>query len=130
MTEPVLLAVISTIGTIITVLIQNSSRRTMETFKKQLDELKRSVEDVTAIGKKNNLDIAKVANGTKTTESYRLEIDLTEALEKGYRTREATRRVEPMYKSYQELGGNGYIEDLYNQYKQLKVKEHNYHESN
>lgn len=123
MTEPVILAVISTLGAIVTVWIQAGSQRTMHEFKKQLDSLKQAVDNVTAIGQKNNEDIGKVANGTKTTESYRLEIDLTDAIERGHRTREESRRIQPMFHSYQELGGNGYIEDLYNQFMELTVKE-------
>lgn len=122
MTEPVILALIPTVGTIITVWLQTGSKRKMEEFREKLETLQVTVDNITAIGKKNNEDIGKVANATKTTESYRLEIDLTQAVERGYRTREESRRIEPLYQSYKELGGNGYIEDLHNQFVKLPIK--------
>lgn len=128
MSDAIWVGLISTVGAIITVWIQTGSVRKMNLFTEQLNALKKSVDEVTAIAKKNNDDIAKVANGTRITESYRLEIDLSGAIERGYRTREECRRIQPLFKSYQELGGNGYIEDLYNQFIELSVKEEHHEE--
>lgn len=128
MSDAIWVGLISTVGAIITVWIQTGSVRKMNAFQAQLESLKQSVDDVTAIGRKNNEDIAKVANGTRITESYRLEIDLSSAIERGYRTREECRRIQPLFKSYQELGGNGYIEDLYHQFIELSVKEEQHEE--
>lgn len=128
MSDAIWVGLISTVGAIITVWIQTGSVRKMNLFTEQLNALKKSVDEVTAIAKKNNDDIAKVANGTRITESYRLEIDLSGAIERRYRTREECRRIQPLFKSYQELGGNGYIEDLYNQFIELSVKEEHHEE--
>ncbi len=70
-----------------------------------------------------NNDVAVVGGGILETERYRLEVDLTAIIKRGYRTSDDTRRITALYKSYQSLGGNGYIEDLFNQFMKLELRE-------
>ena len=64
-----------------------------------------------------------VGGGILETERYRLEVDLTAIIKRGYRTSADTRRITALYKSYQSLGGNGYIEDLFKQFMKLELRE-------
>ena len=128
MSEQVILALIPAISTFLTVYLQTGYKKSQEEFKEQLSKMQKTVDEITVIGNRNNADIAKIASGTKMTESYRLEIDLSAAIKRGYRTSYETRRLMGLFESYQELGGNGYIEDLFHQFMNLRVEEEHQHE--
>ena len=52
----------------------------------------------------------------------RLERDMTTAINRGYTTIHESDIVHKMHSSYKKLGGNGYIDSLYNKYIQLEVR--------
>ena len=54
--------------------------------------------------------------------SYRLHKEFSEAIERGYTTSEDLSELSGLYKSYQEIGGNGKIEALYNRYRKLPIR--------
>lgn len=123
MSDTVLVTLIPAITALATVWLQTGSKKATDELNTKINNIQKVVEEITAIGKKNNVDIAKIARGTKTTESYRLEIDMKAAIIDGYRTSDDTRRITALFKSYKELGGNGYIEDMYQQFMKLTLKE-------
>lgn len=123
MSDTVLVTLIPAITALATVWLQTGSKKATDELHAKMNTIQKVVDEITAIGKKNNADIAKVARGTKTTESYRLEIDMKAAIIDGYRNSDDTRRITTLFKSYKELGGNGYIEDMYQQFMNLKLKE-------
>ena len=123
MSDTVLVTLIPALTALITVWIQTGSKKATDELNTKINNIQHVVDEITAIGKKNNADIAKIARGTKTTESYRLEIDMKAAIIDGYRTSDETRRITALFQSYKELGGNGYIEDMYQQFMKLPLKE-------
>lgn len=123
MSDTVLVTLIPAITALATVWLQTGSKKATDELNTKINNIQHVVDEITTIGKKNNADIAKIARGTKTTESYRLEIDMKAAILDGYRTSDDTRRITALFKSYKELGGNGYIEDMYKQFMKLPLKE-------
>ena len=123
MSDTVLVTLIPAITALATVWLQTGSKKATDELNTKINNIQKVVDEITAIGKKNNADIGKIARGTKTTESYRLEIDMKAAILEGYRTSDDTRRITALFKSYKELGGNGYIEDMYQQFMKLTLKE-------
>ena len=124
MSDTVLVTLIPAITALATVWLQTGSKKATDELNTKINNIQKVVDEITDIGKKNNADIAKIARGTKIIESYRLEIDMKMAILAGYRTSEDTRRITALFKSYKELGGNGYIQDMYQQFMKLPLKEH------
>ena len=134
-----------------TVRMQTASKKATDELSEKVNKIQAKVDEITEIGKKNNSDISNLKNdvsnlnkdiknlksdvkkmnndvavvggGILETERYRLEVDLTAIIKRGYRTSDDTRRITALYKSYQSLGGNGYIEDLFKQFMKLPLKE-------
>ena len=134
-----------------TVRMQTASKKATDELSEKVNKIQAKVDEITEIGKKNNSDISNLKNdvsnlnkdiknlksdvkqlnndvvvvggGILETERYRLEVDLTAIIKRGYRTSADTRRITALYKSYQSLGGNGYIEDLFNQFMKLELRE-------
>ena len=123
MSDTVLVTLIPAITALATVWLQTGSKKATDELNTKINNIQNVVDEITAIGKKNNAVIAKIARGTKITESYRLEIDMKAAILAGYRTSDDTRRITALFKSYKDLGGNGYIEDMYQQFMKLDLKE-------
>ena len=54
---------------------------------------------------------------------YRLQKDLSAALNRGYTTSDEIREVTLLYESYRnDLGGNGVVVTLYDHFKELEVR--------
>nr|DAD66845.1 MAG TPA: peptidoglycan [Siphoviridae sp. ctFNZ2]DAR44858.1 MAG TPA: SECRETED 45 KDA PROTEIN CYCLE, PEPTIDOGLYCAN, CHAP, CELL [Caudoviricetes sp.] len=151
MSENIILALIPAISAFLTVWIQTGRKKDVEDINSKISNIKSVVDEITEIGKKNNVDIGNlkgdvgqlnkditnlkqdvkklksdvgyIGDGILETERYRLEEDLTAIIKRGYRTSDDTRRITALFKSYQSLGGNGYIEDLFNQFMKLELRE-------
>lgn len=151
MSENIILTLIPAISALLTVWIQTGRKKDVEDINSKISNIKSVVDEITEIGKKNNADIGNlkgdvgqlnkditnlkqdvkklksdvgyIGDGILETERYRLEVDLTAIIKRGYRTSDDTRRITALYKSYQSLGGNGYIEDLFKQFMKLPLKE-------
>ena len=151
MSENIILALIPAISAFLTVWIQTGRKKDVEDINSKISNIKSVVDEITEIGKKNNVDIGNlkgdvgqlnkditnlkqdvkklksdvgyIGDGILETERYRLEEDLTAIIKRGYRTSDDTRRITALYKSYKSLGGNGYIEDLFNQFMKLELRE-------
>lgn len=92
-------------------------------LKHEVSDLNKDIKNLKSDVKQLKKDVGFVGGGILETERYRLEVDLTAIIKRGYRTSDDTRRITALFKSYQSLGGNGYIEDLFNQFMKLPLKE-------
>lgn len=125
-----------TIGVIATGWFGMRASKSGDLNKKQFNELKgelgsiqQAVENVQEVGKDNNRKISEVNDklvvhdeAHLVTMYLRLERDMTTAINRGYTTIHESDIVHKMHNSYKKLGGNGYIDSLYNKYIQLEVR--------
>ena len=96
----------------------NSNKQIAEQFENLSKEVKSTqdkVDEVTQIGLHNR-------DSNKSIMSYRLHKEFSEAIERGYTTSEDLSELSGLYKSYQEIGGNGKIETLFNRFAKLPIK--------
>ena len=98
--------------------------------KEQFKELKSELNTIHVIGEDNQKNIIEINNKLAVhdeahlaTMYLRLERDITTALKRGYTTVHESDIIHKMHKSYKNLGGNGYIDSLFNKYILLEVKE-------
>lgn len=86
----------------------------IENLNKEVKKTQNQVDEVTQIGLHNR-------DSNKSIMSYRLHKEFSEAIERGYTTSEDLSELSGLYKSYQEIGGNGKIETLFNRFKTLPI---------
>ena len=98
--------------------------------KEQFKELKTELNTIHVIGEDNQKKIIEINNklvvhdeAHLATMYLRLERDIKVALQRGYTTVHESDIIHKMHKSYKNLGGNGYIDSLFNKYILLEVKE-------
>ena len=101
--------------------LSSEVKSTQDKMEKQLDrvnmEIKNTqdkVDEVTQIGLHNR-------DSNKSIMSYRLHKEFSEAIDLGHTTSENLSELSGLYKSYQEIGGNGKIETLFNRFKTLPI---------
>ena len=87
----------------------------IESLNNQVKKTQAQVDEVTQIGLHNR-------DSNKSIMSFRLHEEFSEAIERGYTTSEDLSELSGLYKSYQEIGGNGKIEALYNRYRKLPIR--------
>lgn len=111
------------------VVASNLSKKQFDELKGELNTIQQSVETVQAVGEDNNKKIDEVNDklvvhdeAHLVTMYLRLERDITTAIERGYTTVHESDIIHKMHKSYKRLGGNGYIDALYNKYNNLEVR--------
>lgn len=107
----------------------NLNKQQFNELKDELGTIQHTVETVQDLGHSNNemlLDVNKkllVHDEAHLVTMYlRLERDITTAINRGYTTVHESDIVHKMHGSYKKLGGNGYIDSLYNKYIQLEVR--------
>lgn len=96
----------------------NSNKQITKQFEQLSSEIKSTqdkVDEVTQIGLHNR-------DSNKSIMSYRLHKEFSEAIEQGFTTSEDLSELSGLYKSYQEIGGNGKIETLFNRFKTLPIE--------
>lgn len=96
----------------------NSNKQITKQFEQLSNEVKSTqdkVDEVTQIGLHNR-------DSNKSIMSYRLHKEFSEAIERGFTTSEDLSELSGLYKSYQEIGGNGKIETLFNRFKTLPIQ--------
>ena len=118
-----------TIGVIATGWFGMKASKSGNLNKEQFHELKDELNTIHAIGEENKQKISEVNNklivhdkAHLVTMYLRLERDITDALNRGYTTVHESDIVHKMHSSYKKLGGNGYIDSLYNKYVNLEVR--------
>lgn len=87
----------------------------IESLNNEVKKTQVQVDEVTQIGLHNR-------DSNKSIMSFRLHKEFSEAIERGYTTSEDLSELSGLYKSYQEIGGNGKIEALYNRYRKLPIR--------
>ena len=119
--DAVVIAFVGGIVSIITAQITTQSKKNAEMItsklsdiNKDITELKQDVSDVKAIGKENR-------DGIRQTQRYRLFKEMTRDIKLGYTTLSRLNEISKLYHSYEKLGGNGEIHDLYVIYIKLPV---------
>lgn len=119
--DAVVIAFVGGIVSIITAQITTQSKRNAEIItnklsdlNKDITELKKDVSDVKEIGKENR-------DGIRQTQRYRLFKEMTRDIKAGYTTLSRLNEISKLYHSYEKLGGNGEIHDLYVIYIKLPV---------
>lgn len=107
----------------------NLNKEQFHELKDELGTIQSSVNDIRAVGEDNNRKISEVNNklvvhdeAHLVTMYLRLERDMTTAINRGFTTVHESDIVHKMHGSYKKLGGNGYIDSLYNKYIQLEVR--------
>ena len=96
----------------------------------ELSEVKKQIKDVQETADDNNTKIDQVQAKLKLHDDahlgrrrMRLDRDIRRALRRGYTTRDEFYGVDSMRISYKSLGGNNYIDHLYDDFKQLEIRE-------
>ena len=120
--DAVVIALVGGIVSIITAQITTQSKKNAEIItnklsdlNKDITELKKDVSDVKEIGKENR-------DGIRQTQRYRLFKEMTRDIKAGYTTLSRLNEISKLYHSYEKLGGNGEIHDLYVIYIKLPVR--------
>ena len=120
--DAVVIALVGGIVSIITAQITTQSKKNAEMITSKLDdlnkdivELKKDVSDVKVIGGENRA-------GIRQTQRYRLFKEMTRDIKLGYTTLSRLNEISKLYHSYEKLGGNGEIHDLYVIYIKLPVR--------
>lgn len=120
--DAVVIAFVGGIVSIITAQITTQSNKNAEMIasklseiNKEITELKKDVSDVKEIGGENRA-------GIRQTQRYRLFKEMTRDIKLGYTTLNRLNEISKLYHSYEMLGGNGEIHDLYEIYIKLPVR--------
>ena len=96
----------------------------------ELNDVKKQVKDVQETACDSNAKIDEVQEKLKlhdeahlVTMRMRLDRDIRRAIRRGFTTKDEFYVVENMHKSYKALGGNGYIDHLYNNFEALQIRD-------
>ena len=96
----------------------------------ELTDVKKQIEDVQTTAKDSNSKIDEVQAKLKlhdeahlVTMRMRLDRDIRRAICRGFTTKDEFYVVENMHNSYKALGGNGYIDHLYNNFEALQIRD-------
>ena len=96
----------------------------------ELSEVKKQIKDVQETACDSNTKIDEVQEKLKlhdeahlVTMRMRLDRDIRRAIRRGFTTKDEFYVVENMHKSYKALGGNGYIDHLYNNFETLQIRD-------
>lgn len=107
----------------------NLNKEQFNELKDELGTIQTSVNNIREVGEDNNKKISEVNNklivhdeAHLVTMYLRLERDMTTAINRGYTTVHESDIIHKMHKNYKKLGGNGYIDSLYNKYNILEVR--------
>ena len=107
----------------------NLNKEQFNELKDALGTTQSSVNNIRVVGEDNNRKISEVNDklvvhdeAHLVTMYLRLERDMTSAIQRGYTTVHESDIIHKMHKNYKKLGGNGYIDSLYNKYNILEVR--------
>jgi hypothetical protein len=107
----------------------NLNKQQFNELKNELGTIQHAVETVQDLGHSNGEMLADVNKkllvhdeAHLVTMYLRLERDMTTAINRGYTTVHESDVIHKMHKSYKNLGGNGYIDSLYQKYNILEVR--------
>jgi len=108
----------------------NDAKKQIEDVNKQIEDVKGQIKDVQITADENNAKIDEVQAKLKlhddahlVTMRMRLDRDIRRAIRRGFTTKDEFYVVENMHNSYKALGGNGYIDHLYNNFEALQIRD-------
>lgn len=108
----------------------NLNKEQFNELKGELGSIQHAVETVQEVGEDNNKKINEVNEKLAVhdeahlvTMYLRLERDINTALKRGHTSVHESDVIHKMHQSYKKLGGNGYIDALFNKYIKLEVRE-------
>ena len=108
-----------------------STQNTKETEKQinvltdEISDLKKSVGEVTEIGRENRDNLSLIGKGLQRLQRFRLQENLKKAIRRGKTSQHEIEELSRLYESYVELGGNGAIKILFEKFLELEIKEEN-----
>ena len=106
-----------------------STQNTKETEKQinvlsdEIGELKKSVGEVTEIGRENRDNLSLIGKGLQRLQRFRLQENLKKAIKRGFTNQHEIEELSRLYESYVELGGNGAIKILFEKFLELEIIE-------
>ena len=106
-----------------------STQNTKETEKQinvltdKIDDLEKSVSEVTEIGKENRDNLSLIGKGLQRLQRFRLQENLKKAIRRGQTSQHEIEELSRLYESYIELGGNGAIKILFEKFLKLEITE-------
>ena len=110
--------------------LPKKAKEETEKIVSELTDVKKQIEDVQTTAKDSNSKIDEVQAKLKlhddahlVTMRMRLDRDIRRAIRRGFTTKDEFYVVENMHKSYKALGGNGYIDHLYNNFEALQIRD-------
>jgi hypothetical protein len=96
----------------------------------ELSEVKKQIEDVQATTSESNKKISQIQDKQKLHDDahqvimrMRLDRDIRRAIRRGFTNKDECSIVDSMYASYKALGGNGFIDRLYDNFGKLPFKD-------
>ena len=110
--------------------LPKKSKEQTEKIISEVSDVKKQIEDVQTTAKDSNSKIDEVQAKLKlhddahlVTMRMRLDRDIRRAIRRGFTTKDEFYVVENMHNSYKALGGNGYIDHLYNNFEALQIRD-------
>lgn len=110
--------------------VPKKSKELTDQIISELNDVKKQIEDVQTTADENNAKIDEVQEKLKlhddahlVTMRMRLDRDIRRAIRRGFTTKDEFYVVENMHNSYKALGGNGYIDHLYNNFEALQIRD-------
>lgn len=106
-----------------------STQNTKETEKQinvltdEISDLKKSVSEVTEIGRENRDNLSLIGKGLQRLQRFRLQENLKKAIRRGRTSQHEIEELSRLYESYVELGGNGAIKILFEKFLELEIIE-------
>lgn len=95
----------------------------------ELEDVKNQINEAHKTAKDSNAKIDEVQEKLKVhdeahlnTMRLRLDRDMRRAIRRKYTSRDEYSLVESLHKSYKALGGNGYIDRLFSDFKKLDIR--------
>ena len=108
----------------------SDAKKQIEYLNNQFEDVKGQIKDVQITADENNAKIDEVQAKLKlhddahlVTMRMRLDRDIRRAIRRGFTTKDEFYVVENMHNSYKALGGNGYIDHLYNNFEALQIRD-------
>ena len=110
--------------------LQKKAKEETDKIVSELTDVKKQIKDVQETACDSNTKIDEVQAKLKlhdeahlVTMRMRLDRDIRRAIRRGFTTKDEFYVVENMHNSYKALGGNGYIDHLYNNFEALQIRD-------
>ena len=110
--------------------LPKKSKEQTEQIISEVSDVKKQIEDVQITTAKSNVKISEIQEkqilhdeAHQVIMRMRLDRDIRRAIRRGFTTKDECSIVDSMYSSYKALGGNGFIDRLYDNFGKLPFKD-------